>query len=510
MSRRAIVTGAVLVVGAAVVMLLFTPMGDPVRDLLNPREPGTASGGDAGPRSAMPPGQEPPRGTVTIDPRRQQLIGVRTEAVRRESLAPEIRAVGTVLYNETRQVEVNTKVAGWIRDLFAGYTGKPVRAGEPLFTLYSPELLATQNEYLLAHRGHALGSGSDVQAVRTYSERLVDAARQRLLLWDVSPAEVHALEDTGEATGVVTFRSPASGVLVEKNAVEGMRVMAGEMLFRIADLSTVWVEADVYEQDLALVRVGQRAAVTLDAYPGETFNGRVAYIYPSLDEATRTARVRLELPNRDMRLRPGMYAQLALEGSAASGLTVPANAVLDSGTQQFVFVAEGDGVFTPRPVKVGRRTADRVELLDGVSEGDQVAVGANFFLDSESQLRAGLQNYRAPAAQDVPATAGDDVAMTFRSTTDPPRTGENTFEVTLKDPSGQPVTDAEVSVQLFMPAMPTMNMPAMRNETRLAHVGSGLYRGSGQVMMGGRWDVTVTATRAGQRIGSQQFPLIAR
>jgi hypothetical protein len=203
-----------------------------------------------------------------------------------------------------------------------------------------------------------------------------------------------------------------------------------------------------------------------------------------------------------------MYANVEIQGRDAMGLTVPANALLDSGTDKVVFVAQGDGYFTPRTVKVGRNLGDRIEILAGVKEGEQVATGATFFLDSESQLRAGLQNYEAP--QGAPTAGGPTLDIVFRTQPDPPKTGESVFEVAVKDANGQPVADGEVSVQLFMPAMPTMNMPAMRNETKLPHVGGGVYRGPGQVMMAGRWDVTVTVAKGGQQLGRKQLAAVAR
>jgi hypothetical protein len=289
-----------------------------------------------------------------------------------------------------------------------------------------------------------------------------------------------------------------------------MRVQPGQMLFRIADLSTVWIEAAVYERDLAFVRVGSPAAITLEAYPGQSFTGTAAYVYPSLNEETRTARVRFQLSNPGSRFKPGMFANVVVRGPVTTAISVPANAVIDSGTEQTLFIAQGDGHFTPRTVKVGRRVGDRVEIVEGVEEGEQVAASATFLLDSESQLRGGLQNYQAPAGASaaVPNAPGLDIA--FRPVSDPPRTGENTFEVALRDASGQPVTDADVSVRLFMPAMPTMNMPAMQNETTLVHTAGGVYRGPGQVLMAGRWDVTVTARKGTQELGRQQFALVAR
>ena len=346
---------------------------------------------------------------------------------------------------------------------------------------------------------------------------VVDAARQRLMLWDLPPEEIAALDETKQAREAITFRSPVSGYVLEKQALTGMRVMPGQTLYTVADLSVVWVEADVYEQEMPLARVGQRATVTLDAYPGEFFAGRAIYIYPFVEENTRTVKVRFQFPNARGRLKPGMFAHVEMQGARSSGLTVPADAVLDSGTQQFVFVARGEGLFTPTPVTIGRRFGDRIELVTGVAEGEQVAAGATFFLDSESQLRAGLQNYEpGPGTGDRGSGIGDGgseraaLAIGFRSLADPPKTGENIFEVTVKDPAGQPVADADVTVQLFMPAMPTMNMPAMRSEAKLAPAGGGLYRGPGQVAMSGRWEVTVAVSRAGRRIASRQFALIVR
>ena len=453
-----------------------------------------------------------PRGDVAIDVRRQQLIGVRTAPVRRTMIAPEVRTTGTVRADETRQVDVNVKLDGWIRDLYVDYTGQPVRRGDRLFTLYSPDVLATQNEFILALKSRDQLQQSQVPDAREYADRLVEAARQRLALWDLSAPEIAMVERTREPLPAVTFTAPANGVVMEKTAVRGMHIMPGQTLYTLADLSTVWVEADIYEQEMSFVRVGDRATVTLDAYPGRAFSGRAIYVYPTVQEQSRTAKVRFQFANPEGLLKPGMFANVELRGAAHPGLTIPANAVLDSGTQQLVFVAQGDGMFTPRPVKAGQRLGDDIEVAEGLREGEQVATSATFFLDSESQLRAGVQNYEAPSTpQGSPAApAGPPLAITFRAQPDPPKTGDNTFEVTVVDPSGKPVTDADVAVQLFMPAMPTMNMPAMRNETKLTSVGGGLYRGPGQVMMGGRWDVTVTVNRSGQRVGSQQFALVAR
>ena len=511
-TRRSVVwlVGAVVAIALIVVGYMF-------RDRFRPEPTSHAAMETKAPAAASiaangeSPSGEVARGDVFIDPQRQQLIGVRLAAVTHEAMAGIVRTTGVVRYDETRLTDVNVKLEGWIRDLRVDYTGQLVRKGQPLFTLYSPDLLTTQNEYLLALNTRDQMQTSQVADAREYANRLVDAARQRLSLWDLSPEQLAELERTRKPVEAVMFTSPASGFVLEKMAVQGMHVTPGQTLYTLADLSSVWVEADIYEQEIARLRAGQRAIVTLDAYPGESFAGRATYIYPFVEEQTRTVKVRFQFPNARGRLKPGMYANVELQGSSDMSLTVPADAVLDSGRQQVVFVARGDGMFTPRTVKVGRRLSDRIEILAGVKEGEQVATGATFFLDSESQLRAGLQNYEAAvAAPGSPAPAAGVLDISFRSLSDPPKTGDNTFEVSVKDKAGQPVTDAEVSVTLFMPAMPTMNMPAMRNETKLPHANGGVYRGPGQVLMAGRWDATVIVTRGGQRLDSRQFPLVAR
>ncbi len=459
---------------------------------------------------APPTTQGTPRGDVTIDPRRQQLIGVHTVAATRAALSPTIRTIGAVRYDETRLADVNLKVEGFIRDLFVDYTGQPITKGQPLFTLYSPDVLTTETEYVMAIKTRDLMRESQLPDARERADQLVAAARQRLALWDVAPAEIRTLEEQRQPSATVTFRSPATGFVIEKQALKGLHIMPGQSLYKIADLSVVWVEADVYEADLALLRVGQHAAVTLDAYPGERFAGKVLYIYPYVDEKTRTAKVRFAFPNRGGRLKPGMYANVELSMASAMAVLVPTNAVLDSGKEQIVFVAKGDGHFEPRRVTIGRRSGEQIQIVQGVKEGEQVATGATFFLDSESQLRAALQGYEPPQPGSGAAAPTQQLDITFRSVPDPPKVGENQFEVTVKDPSGKAVADAEVAVQFFMAGMPTMNMPAMRNEVKLSPAGGGVYRGTGQMMMAGRWDASVTVTRGGQRLGTKQLPVVAR
>ena len=512
--RRTALIGAAVVLVAAVVFVAGGG-GDRIAGWWRDRGVSSPPAPIAGAAPAAPaPGvaQAPPRVPVTLDARRQQLIGVRTSKAVRVMVTPEVRAVGTVRPDETRQTEVNVKADGWIRDLQADFTGRLVRRGETLFTLYSPDLIATQEEYLLAIRGQTQAIAGQVPELRDYSTRLVEAARERLRRWDLGEAEIQELEQRGAAFETVPVRSPASGVIVEKMAIEGMHVAPGQTLFRLADLSVVWVEADVYERDMAAVRVGQAATVTLDAYPNQRFTGRATYIYPFVEEQTRTIKVRFQFPNPRGLLKPGMYANVELATAASPGLAVPADAVLDSGREQVVFVALGEGYFEPRRVRLGRRIGTAVEITEGVKEGEEVATGATFFLDSESQLQASIRGFEPPAGTPPAATGGTEpgLNLTFRSDPDPPRIGDAVLEVSVKDSSGAPITDAEVSVTFFMAAMPTMNMPAMKNGASLQHVGAGVYRGTGQWLMAGRWDVTVAVTRRGQRLASRQLSVVAK
>ena len=474
-------------------------------------------------RAAMPgmsmPSDAPPpapltttsRGDVSMDLRRQQLIGVRTVKATKGDLAHVIRAVGVVRSDETRVIDVNVKLEGWIRDLSADYTGRLVRQGEPLLTLYSPDLLATEHEYVLALAARDQLKSSVMPDATVRADGLVSAARQRLAQWDVPMEDLKELEESRKPKDTMTVRAAAAGFVIEKTAVKGAHIVPGQTLFKIADLSVVWVEADVYAQEMSAITVGSRATVTLDAYPGERTAGRVIYLSPYVDEQTRTNKVRYAFPNPQGRLKPGMFATVEINAAGGSGITVPTDAVLDSGREQLVFVAQGDGHFTPRPVTIGRRLDGTVEILKGLTEGEEVASGAAFFLDSESQLRSGLQAFAPSAASggSGPTSSSQGLQVVLRTVPDPAKTGENQFEVTVADSRG-PVADGEVSVQLFMPAMPAMNMPAMRNEMKLSATGAGTYRGTGQVMTAGRWEATVTVTRAGQRIATAQTTVVAR
>ena len=327
---------------------------------------------------------------VALTAEQARRIGVTFAPVEASDVPRQIRTVGQVAFDETRLTTIAPKVDGWVERLHVDYTGRPVRRGEPLFAIYSPMLVTAQEELLLAHRlARDVAAGS--ADARSGADDLVTSARRRLAYWDVPASEIARVERTGEVQRALTLYAPTSGVVVEKNVTQGQRVMAGEALYRVADLSTVWVEGDVYEQDLRAVREGQPATADFDAYPGERWTGRIAYVYPTLSPETRTARVRVALANPGLRLKPGMYATLHIEGAGrASALTVPRSAILATGERQIVFVRRADGRLEPRLVEVGATSDDRVEIVRGVSVGDTVVASATFLVDAESNLGTAL------------------------------------------------------------------------------------------------------------------------
>jgi Cu(I)/Ag(I) efflux system membrane fusion protein len=297
-------------------------------------------------------------------------------------------AVGVIEADERSLVTISPRFEGWIETLYVNETGRRVRRGEALFSAYSPELVAAQQEYLLALDAKRRGAGK-------LGDDLLQTARARLLNWQVEEADIRALEARGEPQRAVTLRAPSDGVVLEKAAVQGMRFMPGETLYRLADLGTVWLMASVYEQDIGDVQLGQPASVQIESFPAEVFRGHVGFVYPTLDEGTRTARVRVQLPNSDLRLRPGMYGRvdIQVERSGDAVLSVPDSAVLDSGTRQLVLVERGEGLFEPRDVVVGRRGGGYLEIRRGIAEGERVVVSANFLIDAESNLKAALDSF---------------------------------------------------------------------------------------------------------------------
>jgi Cu(I)/Ag(I) efflux system membrane fusion protein len=331
-----------------------------------------------------------PAGTVQISPFKQQLIGVRTAPVTRRVLEKDIRTVGIVRADESRIRKVHTKFPGWVDQLFVSYTGEPVRAGDPILSIYSPDLVSTQTEYLLARRGDQQLHESPFPQAAGGAKALLDAARRRLLLWDITPQQIRELEETGKPRTALTLHSPVSGFVTAKNVYQGLYVTPDTELYTVTDLSRIWMLLDIYEYEMSYVRLGMPVTLRLRSQPGESIAGTITYIYPYLDNQTRTNKVRVEFDNPGLRFKPDMYATGEIHAALGERLVVPKDAVLDSGTRQIVFVALGDGFFAPREVRLGERGDDYAEVLEGVQEGEQVVVGANFMVDSESQLKAAL------------------------------------------------------------------------------------------------------------------------
>jgi Cu(I)/Ag(I) efflux system membrane fusion protein len=315
---------------------------------------------------------------VKLTPDRRQLIGVQTGMTEMRPLGRTVRTVGRVAVDETRLYKISTKFDGYIEKLYVDVTGQPVRKGQPLFSVYSPDLLATQQEYLLAMRA------------AKQSPSLLAAARQRLLLWDITPADIETLERTGAVRKSLTIDSPVSGVVLNKIAVQGARVTPGEPLFEIANLDRVWIQADVYESELPFIRLGATATTTLSYVPGRTWTGRVTFIAPTVDPMTRTVKVRSEFDNADGALKPDMFGDVVIQQPARNVIVVPDSAVLQTGTRSVVFVVAGDGTFEPREVSVGTKSDQFYEVRSGLRAGEKVVTQANFLIDSESRLKAAL------------------------------------------------------------------------------------------------------------------------
>jgi Cu(I)/Ag(I) efflux system membrane fusion protein len=326
-------------------------------------------------------------GAVQISPERQQLIGVKIGKIEMRPLEKNIRAVGRVDYDERKVVTVSPKIGGWIEDLYVDFTGKYVKQGEPLLTIYSPELVSTQEEYLIALRAKRDLVKSPFSEVAASGNSLTESARRRLKLWDISDDQIKKLEESGQVSKTLTLHSPFSGFVLEKMAYKGMNVMPGMALFKLADLSTVWLYADIYEYELPFIRLGQEASIQLSYLSGETFRGKAVYIYPSLDPNTRTAKVRFEFPNPHGKLKPEMYGNVEIKVHLGQRLVVPEGAIIDTGIRQMAIVDKGNGYFEPREVQVGAKVDNFYEVIKGLKAGERVVTSANFLIDSESKFK---------------------------------------------------------------------------------------------------------------------------
>jgi Cu(I)/Ag(I) efflux system membrane fusion protein/cobalt-zinc-cadmium efflux system membrane fusion protein len=458
--------------------------------------------------------QESPLAPIQLTPERMQSIGVVLGKVESKPVNTELRFYGNVQVDERRQAYVQTRFAGWIRKVYADATGNFIGKGQPLFTIYSPDLVSTEHEYLLAKKNSESLQQSKVSGVASGASSLFSAAKERLLQWEVSPAEIEKLDQGGKAITDLTISSPVSGYITQKNALPNMYVQPETMLYTVADLSDVWVLAQVFQSDAGKIKPGDPAEVTVDAYPGRVFNGRVDYILPQLDTNTRTLPVRLVFANPGLKLRPGMYVNVRAKLPMGRQLVVPASAAFHSGTKNLLFVYKGEGNIEPREVDLGPQVGDELVVTKGIKAQEQIVTSANFLIDSEAQLQAAAGAFVPPppgagqaASMNAPAQLQANVELT--TDPDPPHKGSNTIRVKLTGQDGKPITGANVTVTFFMAAMPAMGMAAMKTVIDASDKGSGMYEGKGDLGSGGTWQVTVRAQQNGQTIANKQLRLNA-
>src|SRR3989449_4184056 len=477
---------------------------------------GNTSGSESTPLGHTQDGnlQEVPLVPIQLTPQRMQSIGIVLGKVESKPVNSELRFYGNVQVDERRQAYVQTRFAGWIRKVYADATGNFIGKGHPLFTIYSPDLVATEQEYLLAKKNSESLQRSSVSGVALGAATLFSAAKERLLQWEVSPVEIEKLDQTGKVITDLTIHSPASGYITEKNALPNMYVQPETRLYTVADLSNVWVLAQVFQSDAGKIKPGNPAEVTVDAYPGRVFNGRVDYILPQLDMNTRTLPVRLVFANPGLKLRPGMYVNVRAKLPMGRQLVVPASAAFHSGTKNLLFVYKGEGGIEPREVEFGPQVGDERVVTKGIKAQEQIVTSANFLIDSEAQLQAAAGAFVPPppgagqaASMNAPAQQQANVELT--TDPEPPHKGSNIVRVKLTGRDGKPIAGANVTVTFFMAAMPAMGMAAMKTVINASDKGGGMYEGKGDLGSGGTWQVTIKAQQNGQTIANKQLTLNA-
>ena len=495
--------------------------------VVQPQSAAPSSGPTAGaaPQPAMPgmAGEQPPattqqtetpRAPIQLSPQRMQSIGLQLGQVELKPVSDEIRFYGNVQADERRLAYVQTRFAGWIKKVYVDATGDFVRKGQPLVTVYSPDLVTTEQEYLLAKQNAGTLQQSSVSGVAAGATSLLESARQRLLQWEISPGEIDKLDKTGKVITELTIYSPVSGYVTEKNALPNLYVQPETRLYTITDLSDVWVLAQTFQSDAGKIKPGDSAEITVDAHPNVVFRGRVDYVLPQLDTMTRTLPVRLVFPNPGLKLRPGMYVNVRVKLALGRQLVVPSMAVFHSGTRNLLFVHRGEGNIEPREVELGPAVGDQFVVRKGVKQGEQIVASANFLIDSEAQLQAAAGAFVPPppgaggaASMNAPATAQANVELTTDPS--PPHKGSNTVRVRLTSQDGKAIAGAQVTVTFFMAAMPGMGMSAMKTAINATDKGGGMYEGKGDLGSGGTWQVNVTATLNGQTVASKQLSVTA-
>lgn len=462
-------------------------------------------------------GEAAPLAPVQISPQRLQEIGVTTAAVAFKNVSDELNVPGNVDIDEQKLAYVQTRFPGWIQDVYANATYQYVRKGQALFTIYSPDLVSSEQEYLLAKQNQKtfaseMHASAGMNMAANESGWLLQAAEERIRQFGVPEQVLADLERTGKIRRNVAIESPVSGFITERMALPNAYVQPDTKLYTVADLSSVWIYASVFQEAVGRLRPGNPAQVTVDAYPGRNFYGRIDQILPQVDATTRTVRVRLIFDNPGVMLKPGMYVNVKIHVPLGRRMVVPASAVLESGEQSIAFVDHGHGYLEPRKIRAGLRTGDSVVVLEGLKPGEQVVSSANFLVDSEAQLQAALSGFAPPPPP--PSAMGkagpaEQMQISLATQPDPPRKGTNTVRVQLTGADGQPATGAQVTVTFFMPAMPAMGMAAERAMATLAGKGGGLYEGALELPSGGTFQVTVTVQRGGQTPATKQLSISA-
>lgn len=467
--------------------------------------------------SAVPPplSTETPLSPIQLSPERLQSIGVKFGIVQRKDLKDTVRTTGTVAIDERRVSYVQTRISGHIEKVFADATYQYVKKDQPLFTIHSPELVTAEREYLLAKQNAQNLSQSTVPGVASGVASLLESSRERLEQWEIPQQEIARLESTGQVGETLQIRSPASGYITERNALPNLMVQPDTRLYTLADLSTVWVLAQIFQNDLGRIKVGSAASLTVDSYPGRVFRGKVDFIYPDVDMTTRTARARLVFSNSQLTLSPGMFVNVSLDVSLGKQLAIPVSGVLQSGSRQIVFVDRGSGYLEPREVQLGPQANDDYVVLKGLQVGERVVTSANFLIDSESQLQAAIGSYAAPAAVAGATESKNNptiqtaTQVDFLTEPQPPQKGANLYRVKLTA-AGSPVTGAQVSVRSYMAGMPEMGMATMNIVTPLTEKGNGVYEGQVMLESGGTWKITITAVKNGATLATKQINLQAQ
>jgi RND family efflux transporter MFP subunit len=450
---------------------------------------------------------------VQLSPQRLQAIGVTTATAEMRTISNELRVPGNVEVDERRLAYVQTRFPGWIQKVFANATYQYVRKGQPLFTIYSQELVSTEQEYLLAKQSQQTFSTDGHGTAAKERDWLLQAAADRLRQFGVPASEVARLERTGAVQHDVTINSPASGYITEFNALPNQYAQAETKLYTIADLSSVWVNANVYQTDVGQLKPGTPATVTVDAYPGRNFRGRIEQILPQVDPTTRTVPVRFVFSNPGIALKPGMFVNVSINVPLGRQLVIPASAALQAGTREIAFINHGGGYLEPREIEIGPRLDDHVVVVRGLEAGDRIVSSANFLVDSEAQLQAAIGSFTPPPpGADEAASmnmSAEEVTVDFNTDPSPPHKGNNSLRVKLIGADGKPVAAAQVNVTFYMAAMPAMGMAAIKKTATLTAQGDGSYAGSLDLPSGGSYQVTITAQRNGQRISSKQLTVNA-